>query len=303
MEALAFFIDLTRRGGLKEWEQTYLTPKPELLDHEVNLDSKTASYTGFDEHGQLTTILYPLIGMMEQKVKEEQKKTLQAISRHVLNQPRAEQKEYLQDVISLLNHLKEGVSQDSIFQAYSSVSESLEYLTQDLATTYGRLLGENSLETPSEQYISSKSKRGPALVPETFTYTGFGTMSEEEAKEKLKDFAHSLIKQKLISDLAVKTNKVSSRSVIDSIIKIFQGKKLKSSVIWSGTQEELSFLIKQLKGQKLIAKTPCQWKIAASCFIQLDGSRFKEAFLRGAHAPKDPKGVQQAIEQLLYNPS
>ncbi|WP_162427274.1 hypothetical protein [Pontibacter pudoricolor] len=287
MVALNFYLSLVRREGLQEWEKLYLTPKPELPDHNVDLANKIASYSGYDEYGNPAIIQFSLIAMMKQKVVEEQKKTLSIIDVKLNTSTRSEGREYLLDILVLVEQLRNDATESKSFDSYPSIIKSLDFIERELRTSYTRLLS-NLSETTSQIDITAPAKRIKPALPQTFTYIGFSQLSESEATSRLFTFAHELIKAGLVSKTPFDKQQENVKSVADSLVKIFLGKALKSPIIWKASNGKLRYLIHQLQFQELIEQVPNQghWDIAISCFKMKDGSSFSNNQLR---LGKDPE--------------
>lgn len=306
MDGLSFYILLIRLGGLHEWEKFYLTSKPELPDHHVDLTNKVVSYSGYDEQGSPATIVFPLIALMEHKVQEEQRKALAILIHELNSRSRAERKDILQDTFELIEQLTKDVAGNTDFSAYPSVLHSLNFIKQELRNLYGKLLNSSPDTTHPESNNLPLKKKAPAL-PTTFTYSGIQYFKDRgdrsTAEDKLESFVGGLIDARLVSTYSPKKQAESRRSTKSKLRKIFAGDKDNQTVIWAGSKGSLTYLIRKLVEQNLIKPIPNQghWKLAILCFKKQDGCSFTIDELKRAKNPTHTETIDKVLEHLSFS--
>ncbi|MFD2246646.1 hypothetical protein [Pontibacter ruber] len=306
MSALDFYISLIRLGRLQRWEEDRLQLNPKLVDYEVNFKDKRASYTHFNHNSQPITISFDLAMEMKEMVDKEQITVLHLINQKLHNSSRIEGREFLLDALHQIDQLKQGAAVSKEFSPYPSIIESLNFIQQELRTSYSRLLeGSSSETTIQEPKITSTLKRKAPLLPQTFTYTGIKYFKSKGDKDtanyKLDSFVRGLLNAGLVSNFSLKLKKESPRSVISELKNIFKGVESSHSVIWTGKDGQLRFLIRQLCEQGLIEPRVGHWKVAISCFKGENGNAFSEIKISKAQLPMETKKLNDIIQQLSFS--
>ncbi len=121
----------------------------------------------------------------------------------------------------------------------------------------------------------------------SFTYKGLAKESD-----KLND----------LHDNLKKNNFIARDTTLVNFKKVFSGKEINTPIIWTGNQSDFYYFIKLIYSKHDLMEDlkQKQWKVACSCFLQLDGKPFDATKIKFMKTPKLTRElIEHAVELIV----